>query len=54
MSSNVEQEHLPIILLFMREVWEYNLKSIAIGTTNIFTLHSDIPTTEVGIPVRKF
>jgi hypothetical protein len=54
MSSNVEKEHLPIISLFMTEVREYNLKSIAIGTTSIFTLHSDIPTTEVSIPVGKF
>jgi hypothetical protein len=35
MSSHVEQEHLPVIVLFMTEVREYNLKSIAIGTTSI-------------------
>jgi hypothetical protein len=52
MSSNVEQEHLPIILLFMTEVGENNLKSIAIGTTiinitydaneNCFHIHIDL------------
>jgi hypothetical protein len=41
MSSNIGQEHLPIILLFMTEVQENNLKSIAIGTTSINIMHPD-------------
>ena len=42
MSSNVEQEHLPILLLFMTEVGENNLKSKAIGTTSINITHPDL------------
>ncbi len=41
MSSNIEQEHLPIIMLFMTEVGDNNLKSIAIGTTSINIMHPD-------------
>jgi hypothetical protein len=41
-SSNVEQEHLPILLLFMTEVGENDLKSIGIGTTSINITHPDL------------
>jgi hypothetical protein len=41
MSSNVEQEHLPILSLFMTEVGGNHLKSIAIGTTSINVMHPD-------------
>ena len=41
MSSNIGQEHLPIILPFMTEVWENNLKSIPIGSTSINITHPD-------------
>jgi hypothetical protein len=35
MTSNIGQEHLPIISLFMTDVRENNLKSIAIVSTSI-------------------
>ncbi len=41
MSSNIGQEHLSIILLFMTEVWENNLKSIAVGSTHINIMRPD-------------